>query len=106
MATYVSLVNNAIDESGADLALYAEDGSDFTTNTEPMLNRFKTWVARAWKTVQQVAFDWEFLNNQGIVTLQPGLMFYTSVDIATAPTVATLDVYGMRSLTQAPDLPY
>lgn len=94
MATYVSLVNNAIDESGADLALYAEDGSDFTTNTEPMLNRFKTWVARAWKTVQQVAFDWEFLNNQGIVTLQPGLMFYTSVDIATAPTVATLDVYG------------
>ena len=75
MATYVSLVNNAIDESGADLALYAEDGSDFTTNTEPMLNRFKTWVARAWKTVQQVAFDWEFLNNQAIVTLQPGLCF-------------------------------
>lgn len=94
MATYVSLVNNAIDESGADLALYAEDGSDFTTNTEPMLNRFKTWVARAWKTVQQVAFDWEFLNNQALVTLQPGLMFYTETDIATAVPPATIDIFG------------
>lgn len=92
MATYVSLVNNAIDESGADLALYAEDGSDFTTNTEPMLNRFKTWVARAWKTVQQVAFDWEFLNNQAIVTLQPGLMFYCDGDIL-GTAGSTVDVY-------------
>lgn len=94
MATYVSLVNNAIDESGADLALYAEDGSDFTTNTEPMLNRFKTWVARAWKTVQQVAFDWEFLNNQALVTLQPGLMFYSTDELFETALPHSVDIYG------------
>ena len=104
MATYVSLVNNAIDESGADLALYAEDGSDFTTNTEPMLNRFKTWVARAWKTVQQVAFDWEFLNNQGLVTINPGIMFYNEGDIA-GIVGTTLDFYGTDDVLLFDDVP-
>lgn len=93
MATYVSLVNKAISESGCDLALYQADGSDFDTNTEPMLNRFKTWVARSWQTVQQVAFDWEFLNNQGIVTINPGLMFYTPALIE-GELAAEIDFYG------------
>lgn len=93
MATYVSLVNKAISESGADLALYQADGSDFDTNTDPMLNRFKEWVARSWTTIQQVAFDWEFLNNQGLVTINPGLMFYTEGDIA-GELATTIDIYG------------
>lgn len=92
-ATYVSIVNDAIDESGVDLAQYEPDGSDFTTNTEAMLVHFKKWVARAWKTVQQTAFDWEFLNNQGIVTLNPGLMFYTTANLA-GEWSTEIDVYG------------
>lgn len=104
MATYVSLVNNAIDESGADLALYAENGSDFTTNTEPMLNRFKTWVARAWKTVQQVAFDWEFLNNQAIVTVQPGLMFYSAHELDTGTLPSVIDIYGVDNIVVKADV--
>lgn len=74
---YVQLVNDAIDESGADLAKYEEDGSDFYTNTDSLMNKFKKWVARAWKTIQQEADDWEFLTSRAVVNTGPGIMFYT-----------------------------
>lgn len=79
--TYVSLVNKAINEGGADLNRYNLNGSDFITNTDPLMNRFKVWVDRAWTSIQQVAFDWQFLGNQALVTLHPGVMFYTAGNI-------------------------
>lgn len=103
-ATFVSLVNDAIDESGSDLGLYQTDGSDFTTNTDPNLNRFKTWVARSWKKIQQVAFDWQFLSNQAVVTVNPGLMFYNDGDI-TGVVGNTIDIYGSDDVLLFDNLP-
>ena len=93
MANYVDLVNKAIDESGCDLAQYSSSGSDFTTNTEPMLRRFKTWVARSTRQVQQMVYDWHFLNNQAMVTVQPGLLFYSQGAIP-GVFAPTMNIYG------------
>lgn len=91
--TYVDIVNDAITEAGIDLATYDSGGADFITQTDPMMRKFKTWVSRAWRDIQQMAFDWEFLNNQGTVTINPGMMFYSEGEI---PGVinSTIDIYG------------
>ncbi len=104
MATYLELVNKAIDESGCDLAQYLSTGADFTTNTEPMLRRFKTWVARSWRTVQQMVFDWEYLNNQGMVTVGPGIMFY-SRGVIPGTFNPTIDIYGTDDSVLYDDVP-
>lgn len=104
MATFLDLVNSAVDESGCDLAQYATNGSDFATNTEPMLNKFKKYVARAWKEVQQKVFDWQFLNNQAVVTVNPGLMFYSKGDIQGSFPI-TIDVYGTDNAILQDGLP-
>jgi len=103
-STYVDIVNDAIAESGAELSQYASDGSDFTTQTDPTMIKFKTWVDRAWREIQRRAFDWKFLNNQGVVTVQPGLMFYVDGEISgsIAPTV---DVYGTDETVVYSDVP-
>lgn len=79
--TYLQLVNEAIDEAGAELASFADDGSDFNTVSDAMMNRFKKWVKKAWKTIQQEQFDWEWMQSQAVVNLSPGIMFYGSVPI-------------------------
>lgn len=104
MATYVSLVNDAIDESGSDLGLFQTDGSDFTTNTGPQLNRFKKWVARSWEKIQQVAFDWQFMDNQGLVTVNPGLMFYTEGAIE-GELATSITFYGTDDSTLFSSVP-
>lgn len=75
--TYLSIVNEAIVESGASMGTYATNGSDFITNPDAMAARFKNWVARAWQTIQQDCDDWEFMGEQGLVNITPGVMFYT-----------------------------
>lgn len=102
-STYLEIVNDAIAESGADLAQYSSDGSDFTTQTDPLMNRFKVWVDRAWREIQRRAYDWQFLNNQGVVTIQPGLMFYLDGTIPGAIT-PTVDVYGTDDAIVYPNL--
>lgn len=74
--TYLSLVNSTIVESGADAATFAVDGSDFTSNTNSLMNRFKGWVSRAWRDIQQEAYDWDFMSEQAVVNIDPGFMFY------------------------------
>lgn len=81
--TFLQLVNDTIDEAGAELASFAEDGSDFTTNTDAMMNRFKKWVRKAWKTIQQEQFDWEWMQSLAVVNLSPGIMFYSDTEIST-----------------------
>lgn len=75
--TYLQIVNSSINESGADSATFAVDGSDFTTRTDKYMNQFKTWVSRAWRDIQIECYDWDFMQEQGLCTLAPGIMFYT-----------------------------
>ena len=75
--TYVQLVNSAITESGADMATYDPAGSDFNSqSTNSMMPKFKTWVSRAWKTIQQECYDWEFMAETAEVTIDPGIEVY------------------------------
>jgi len=101
--TYLQLVNNAIDEAGEDLASFAVDGSDFTTATDPMMNRFKKWVARAWRTIQQECYDWEWMQSQAVVTINPGIMFYTHQPISSGTAAINpaeiIDVNGDTVIT-------
>lgn len=75
--TYLQIVNSSINESGADSATFATNGSDFTTRTDKYMNQFKTWVSRAWRDIQIECYDWDFMQEQGLCTLAPGIMFYT-----------------------------
>lgn len=75
--TYLTLVNSAIQEAGVDLASFAVNGSDFLTNSNAMMQRFRVWSSRAWKDIQQQCYDWDFMQEQGLCNLTPGIMFYT-----------------------------
>ena len=96
--TYLEFVNSTIDEAGADLATYAADGSDWYTNTDAMLGRFKKWVNRAWKAVQQEADDWHWLEEKAVVNIDPGIMFYSdtplTIDTNASYAIDIMDVDG------------
>jgi hypothetical protein len=101
--TYLEIVNDAIDESGEDLTLFSSDGSDFISNTDAMMNRFKKWVAQAWRDLQQESMDWEWMSEQAIVNITPGIMFYSSSPITWAPDyvnpVTIIDVDGTNIIS-------
>lgn len=82
--TYLQIVNDAIDEAGAELASFAADGSDWDTNTDPMMNRFKKWVNKAWRDLQVEANDWHWLDETAVVNINPGIMFYSDFPITDA----------------------
>lgn len=96
--TFLDLVNRTIFESGTDLEQFATDGSDFTaTGLDPLAYKFKKWVQRAWQTIQQESYDWEWMSEQAVVNLQPGFMFYSpetidwSVDAVNPLTIYDTD---------------
>lgn len=105
--TYLQIVNSSINESGADSATFAVDGSDFTTRTDKYMNQFKTWVSRAWRDIQIECYDWEFMQEQGLCTLNPGLMCYADDSIPHAlfpqflsnDTITFLDQDGTTALS-------
>ena len=101
--TYVELVNSAIQESGADLASYSVTGSDFTTNTDSLMRRFKVWVQRAWLTLQQDADDWQFLTSRAVVNVGPRIMFYVEGAIPGAIS-HSVDVYDSSDSVKIPGL--
>lgn len=104
--TYLQIVNNAINESGADSATFAEDGSDFTTRTDKYMNLFKTWASRAWRDIQIECYDWEFMQEQGLCNLDPGIMFYTDGEpvsgFASALANTTFDIYDQNGTVAIP----
>lgn len=77
--TYLQQVNNVINEAGADLALFASDGSDFATlgSFNTLQQKIKTWVSRAWKEIQQDSYDWDYMEEIAVCNIDPGFMFYT-----------------------------
>lgn len=91
-SNYLQLVNAAILESGADLQQYNSNGSDFVSNTDSLMRKFKVWTNRAWRTIQQEADDWHFLTSRAVVNVDPRIMFYTYGKIpGTVPPF--LDIY-------------
>lgn len=80
--TFLELVNDTIDESGEDLGQFRTDGSDFTTQSDAMMNRFKKWVRRAWLDIQEDANDWHWLDEIAVVNITPGIMFYSDTPIS------------------------
>lgn len=102
--SYVELINDTIQESGADLASYSLTGSDFNTNTDFLMRRFKTWVKRAWKTIQQEADDWQFLTSRAVVNVGPRIQFYTSGQIpGTIPPA--IDIYNSDDIVKISQMP-
>ncbi len=103
--TYLEIVNDAIDESGSDLTTFRVDGSDFTTNTDAMMNRFKKWVKRAWLDIQQDATDWHWLDSTAMVNISPGIMFYSDhpIGFATA-AINPASIVDVDGSTQISDL--
>lgn len=76
--TYLDVVNRTIFESGTDLDQFQTDGSDFNAvGLDPLAYQIKRWVSRAWQTIQQEAYDWEFMSEQAVVNLKPGFLFYS-----------------------------
>lgn len=79
MTNYVTLVNQALEEAGVDLASFASDGSDFTsTSVDPLMRKMKTWVQRAWRDIQQDSPDWQFMSSTAEINLDPGILFYNN----------------------------
>lgn len=91
--TYLNLTNDAIQESGASLQTFATNGSDWETLSDPSSRRFKAWIARAWKDIQQEANDWEFLNTRAVVSIDPGIEFYTDAVLASYPAPSMITIY-------------
>lgn len=92
--TFLQIANDTIQESGSSLQQFAADGSDWNTLSDPNSRRFKAWVARAWKDIQQEAMDWEFLDSKAVVSIYPGIEFYSAAMIAAREAPATIDIYG------------
>src|SRR5690606_25438608 len=102
---YVTLVNNTIQESGADLVEFETDGSDWNSyaNTD-MKSRYKTWVKRAWRSIQQEAFDWEWMSEQAIVNCVPGIHFYSPDSITwNLSTINPFVLYDVDDSQAVPD---
>lgn len=102
--TYVELVNSTIQESGAESASFSATGSDFNTNTDSLMRRFKVWVQRAWKFIQQDADDWHFLTGQAVVNIGPRIQFYIYGEIPGA-VPATIDIYDSNDEVKAENVP-
>lgn len=101
--TYLQIVNDAIDEAGAELASFAADGSDWDTNTDPMMNRFKKWANKAWRDLQVEANDWHWLDETAVVNINPGIMFYGEQplpqDMIDLDSITIYDVDGTEKIT-------
>lgn len=107
-STYLDIVNNTIDESGAELATFLTTGADFTTNTNVLMQRIRRYVSRAWKDIQITAYDWKFMAEQGLVELDPGIMFFTDgqpVSLFALLSNTTINILDQDATTAIPLLP-
>ncbi len=85
MADFRTITNMALRESGI-----TQD--DLTTATfpsppDPILTRFKYWVAQAYEDIQTDRRDWEFMQSTGVTLCLPKMEVYGCYS-GTTPTVA------------------
>jgi hypothetical protein len=97
-STYLSITNNAILEAGTDLALFASNGSDFTSPPTAMHTRYKKWVANAWRDIQQSAPDWQFSSNKAQAKIAPRIMWDRTDGIANLTTTVPLGAWTIYPL--------
>lgn len=72
MATFLSLTNDAIRESGSDIDTLST--VILTGNTQQA--RFCNWVSQAWHDIQTETTGWEFLKSRGVYTIVPRFHFF------------------------------
>lgn len=66
MATFLSLVNDLIRESGQD----GDSITDFS-NLTPMQTRFKGWIAQSWKEICMERDEWEYMTGKAVRSIYP-----------------------------------
>lgn len=69
MANYLTLVNDAIRESGADLDSLTS--SNFATTTDPLHIKFKNWVLQAYKEIQIETNALKYTQKRTTITINP-----------------------------------
>lgn len=69
MANYLTLVNDAIRESGADLDSLTS--SNFATTTDPLQIKFKNWVLQAYKEIQIETNALKYTQKRTTITINP-----------------------------------
>ncbi len=85
--TYRQLVNKAILESGSTLSDIGTESS-FTSPSDKMHTRFKTWVADACKEIQMENTEMEFSQKQASILINPRV--YVEQEDGNAPTAGQL----------------
>jgi len=86
--TFLQIVNTALIESG--ITQDELTTANFASPPDPILSRFKGWCKSAYEDIQTDRRDWEFMQDSGVVLLQPKMELYGCV----APTLATSDWTG------------
>lgn len=71
-ATFGSLVNDAIDESGTHLDQLTS--TTWNTSVDPMHRRFKKWVREAYKRIQMDRGEYEFRNKKATLIISPRIL--------------------------------
>lgn len=69
MANYLTLVNDAIRESGADLDSLTS--SNFATTTDPLQIKFKNWILQAYKEIQIETNCLKYTQKRALITINP-----------------------------------
>lgn len=87
MSDYRTLVNKALRESGITQDdLTASPTDTFTTPSDPILTRFKGWVADAYTDIQLLKRDWEFMSDSGVYQLKPRMQVYAGQALSSLAT--------------------
>lgn len=77
---YVTIVNEALRESGITLDSLNTGGSDFVSPPDPMYTKFKQWAAQAWEDIQLLKRDWEYMQNSGVLIVYPRIDIYAAYE--------------------------
>lgn len=82
MADFRTLVNRALTECGASLDTI--EAADFTSPSDSIQRKMKTWVGQAWREIQMEINDWQYMSKQAQLEIYPQFLI-TDGDRATAP---------------------
>lgn len=82
MSDYRTLCNRVIIESGTDVDEIAS--GDFSSPTDTMQKKVKSWVAQAWREIQMEINNWQYMSKQAQIEIYPQFLIIEG-DRATAP---------------------
>lgn len=82
MATFLSLTNDSIRESGTDI----DTLSTVITTGNTQQARFCNWVIQAWHDLQTESAGWEFMKSRGVYTIVPRFHFFDGTTAAETTT--------------------